>query len=40
VRIGLDPDALRAETDRKIDGWNETGRQLCIRFLSAVDRQA
>jgi GMP synthase (glutamine-hydrolysing) len=37
VRIGLDPDALRAETDRKIDGWNETGRRLCARFLEAVD---
>jgi GMP synthase-like glutamine amidotransferase len=38
VRVGLDPDALRAETARKIDGWNETGRQLCARFLDAVDR--
>ncbi len=36
VRIGLDPDALRAETDRKIDSWNETGRQLCSRYLHAV----
>ncbi|HEY1359713.1 MAG TPA: type 1 glutamine amidotransferase [Thermoleophilaceae bacterium] len=38
VRIGLDPEALRAETDRKIDAWNETGRRLCARFLATVDR--
>jgi len=37
VRVGLDPDALRAETARKIDRWNETGRALCARFLQAVD---
>jgi GMP synthase-like glutamine amidotransferase len=38
VRIGLDPEALRAETDRKIDSWNETGRELCARFLETVER--
>ena len=36
VRIGLDPDALRAETDRKIESWNELGRGLCSRFLEAA----
>jgi GMP synthase (glutamine-hydrolysing) len=36
VRIGLDPDALRAETVRKIGNWNELGRGLCIRFLEAA----
>jgi GMP synthase (glutamine-hydrolysing) len=38
VRIGLDPDALRAETTRKIDAWNELGRGLAARFLDAVRR--
>jgi GMP synthase-like glutamine amidotransferase len=36
VRIGLDPEALRTETDRKIDAWTEIGRSLCARFLAAV----
>ena len=37
VRIGLDPDALRGETEAKIAGWNRFGRELCGRFLDAVD---
>ena len=36
VGIGLDPDALRAETDRQIADWNRLGRELCGRFLEAV----
>jgi GMP synthase (glutamine-hydrolysing) len=36
VRIGIDPDALRAETEEKIAGWNRLGRELCGRFLDAV----
>jgi GMP synthase (glutamine-hydrolysing) len=36
VRIGVDPEALRAETDRRIAGWNRLGRELCGRFLDAV----
>jgi GMP synthase (glutamine-hydrolysing) len=36
VRIGVDPDALRAETDEKIGAWNQLGRELCGRFLDAV----
>jgi GMP synthase-like glutamine amidotransferase len=36
VRIGLDPDALRAETEGKIHDWNRFGRELCGRFLDAV----
>ena len=36
VRIGVDPDALRAETQERIDGWNRLGRELCGRFLDAV----
>jgi GMP synthase-like glutamine amidotransferase len=38
VRIGLDPDEVRAETSRKIDGWNELGRSLCGRFLEEAQR--
>ncbi len=36
VRIGIDPEALRAETDEKIAEWNRVGRELCGRFLDAV----
>ena len=37
VRIGLDPDALRAETAMRIEAWNRLGRELCGRFLDAVE---
>ncbi len=33
VRIGVDPEALRAETEEKIADWNRLGRELCGRFL-------
>jgi GMP synthase (glutamine-hydrolysing) len=36
VRIGLEPEALRKETEEKIAGWNRLGRELCGRFLDAV----
>jgi GMP synthase (glutamine-hydrolysing) len=36
VRIGVDPEALRAETDQKIAAWNQLGRELCGRFLDVV----
>jgi GMP synthase (glutamine-hydrolysing) len=36
VRIGLDPDALRTETEEKIGAWNRFGRELCGRFLDAA----
>jgi GMP synthase (glutamine-hydrolysing) len=36
VRIGIDPQALRAETQGKIADWNRLGRELCGRFLDAV----
>jgi GMP synthase (glutamine-hydrolysing) len=39
VRIGLDPDAFRARTRARIDAWNELGRELCERFLAAIDVQ-
>jgi GMP synthase-like glutamine amidotransferase len=35
VRIGIDPEALRAETQEKIADWNQLGRELCGRFLDA-----
>jgi GMP synthase (glutamine-hydrolysing) len=40
VRIGLDPAALRGETDRSIEGWNAVGRGVCERFLDAARAQA
>jgi hypothetical protein len=36
VRLGIDPDALRAETEEKIADWNQLGRELCGRFLDTV----
>jgi GMP synthase (glutamine-hydrolysing) len=33
VRIGLDPDALRAETEEKIGAFNQLGQDLCTRWL-------
>jgi GMP synthase-like glutamine amidotransferase len=33
VAIGLDPEALAAETRERIGGWNEVGRAVCTRFL-------
>lgn len=33
VRIGVDPEALRAETSDRIEAWNRLGRELCGRFL-------
>ena len=36
VRIGLDPDRLRAQTEPAIGEWNELGRALCGRFLDAA----
>ncbi len=39
VRIGLDPDALRVETDDAIEAWNAVGRGVCERFLTAAGSQ-
>jgi GMP synthase (glutamine-hydrolysing) len=36
VRIGLDPAALRAETEEKIGAFNQLGRELCGRWLNTV----
>jgi GMP synthase-like glutamine amidotransferase len=34
IRIGLDPEALRGETEAKIGAFNQLGRDLCGRWLS------
>ncbi len=34
VAMGLDPEALRAENERRMPGWNELGRSLFERFLT------
>jgi GMP synthase (glutamine-hydrolysing) len=36
VRIGVDPEGLRADTDERIEEWNRLGRELCGRFLDAI----
>jgi GMP synthase (glutamine-hydrolysing) len=36
VRVGVDREALRAETNRRIPEWNRLGRELCGRFLEVV----
>jgi GMP synthase (glutamine-hydrolysing) len=37
VRIGIDPEAIRVESERRIDAWNELGRGLARRFLATVE---
>ena len=34
--VGVDAEALAAETKREIGRWNEFGRSLCERFLSSA----
>ncbi len=36
VRIGIDPVAMRAEAEPRLEAWNELGRALCRRFLAAA----
>jgi GMP synthase (glutamine-hydrolysing) len=36
LRIGIDPDKLREETEPRMDDWNRLGRELCGRFLDQV----
>jgi GMP synthase (glutamine-hydrolysing) len=36
VRIGLDPEAFRTETNAAIGAWNELGRAMCERFVEAI----
>jgi len=38
VRIGLDPDLFRAETESKIGAFNQLGRDLCGRWLATIER--
>jgi GMP synthase (glutamine-hydrolysing) len=36
VRIGVDPEQLRNETEPRIEDWNRLGRELCGRFVDAI----
>ena len=36
VRLGIDPAALRAETEPRMESWNQLGRELCERFLAVA----
>lgn len=36
VAMGLDPDALLAQSVPRLGAWNELGRELCRRFLAYV----
>ena len=40
VRIGVEPAVLGAETEEKIDVFNELGRDLCRRWLGQIRRFA
>ena len=40
ARLRLDPTAVTAETERRIEGWNRLGRELSGRFLDAAARRA
>ena len=35
---GLDPEAVLAESEPRLEEWNELGRALCARFLAAAAR--
>jgi GMP synthase (glutamine-hydrolysing) len=37
VRIGVDPKALRAQSEERIGAWNELGRGISGRFLREAD---
>jgi GMP synthase (glutamine-hydrolysing) len=39
IRMGVDPDALRGETRKRIGCWNELGRGLCAHFLAVATRE-
>jgi GMP synthase (glutamine-hydrolysing) len=36
VRIGIDPDAIRRQSEQRIEAWNELGRGLARRFLATA----
>jgi len=38
IRLGIDQGTLRAQTRERIAAWNELGRGLCTRFLTAAKR--
>jgi GMP synthase (glutamine-hydrolysing) len=38
VRLGVDPEAVRAESRERIAGWNELGRGISRRFLAEAER--
>ena len=40
VRIGIDPDALRAETLPRMQAWNRLGRELCSRFIALAEARS
>lgn len=40
VRVGIDPDVLRTDTEDRIDAWNKLGRDLCARFLVTAEASA
>lgn len=35
VRMGIRPEVMLRDIDERIDAWNETGGELCARFLDA-----
>jgi GMP synthase (glutamine-hydrolysing) len=38
IATGLDPEAIRAESERKIGAWNDVGRRISERFLAVAAR--
>lgn len=40
VRLGIDPERLRAESEPAIEEWNQLGGDLCARFLDAAGQSA
>ena len=37
--VSFDPARVRAETARRIEGWNDLGRGICARFLEVAARR-
>jgi GMP synthase-like glutamine amidotransferase len=40
VRTEIDPERIRAESETRIEGWNELGRGICSRFLELAEARS
>jgi GMP synthase-like glutamine amidotransferase len=40
LSLGLDPEAIKAESEERIRDWNEVGRGIASRFFAEVEASA